>query len=222
VQGRIITFEGIDGAGKSTQAQILYNYLKNYFDNVILLREPGGTKLGDMVRDILLRENQIEPACSTETFDISITAEFLLFAAARAELVRQVVAPALQEGAVILLDRFIDSSIAYQGYGRGLAIDFIDKVNRAVINGIEPDLTLLFDIAPQAASSRLQRRADRIEAEGLIFLETVRQGYLKIAAAEPQRIRLIDAALEPQTVSSMMFEAVKPLLINFNRIATYV
>ncbi len=204
----LITFEGIDGSGKSTQAQLLYLHFKHLSYKVELFREPGGTKLGDLIRSLLLNGKK----STLEYVDFGEMAEFLLFSAARAELVRQVIEPALKGDTLVLIDRFTDSSIAYQGYGRGMDINFITSVNQIVTNSLKPDLTILFDIPSKDALSRLNRDADRMEASGLPFLEKVREGYLEIARLEPMRFRIIDASLDIQTIHHKVIEAVKPLI----------
>lgn len=229
MRGKLVTFEGIDGSGKSTQAQILRDKLTAEGREVRLLREPGGTELGDLVRSILLREDLPDKGAmpgednslrlarsmagwSSSLSDIGRVAEFLLFSAARAELVRQVLEPLLQRDAVVILDRFTDSSVAYQGYGRGVDRVFIDSVNNKATGGLKPDLTLLLDIDPTLATVRIKRGLDRMEVEGTPFLERVREGYLKLAAAEPGRIRLINGTQSVEVVSGQIENAVRGLL----------
>jgi dTMP kinase len=185
--GLFITFEGIDGSGKSTQARHLIKYLEDQGISVLALREPGGTAIGESIRQILLAKSN--SAMSMET-------ELLLFAAARAQLVRQVIIPALADGQWVVCDRFYDSTTAYQGYGRGLDLDMIRSLNQIATGGCRPDRTFLFDISVEAAVGRLSGRtgkADRLDGEDRDFMERTRQGYLALAAAEPARFVLINA-----------------------------
>lgn len=180
-----ITFEGIDGSGKSTQLELLAESLRNSGKKVLITREPGGTVLAENLRKVLLHSN------------VSAPAELLLFGAARAQHVAEVIRPALQQGTIVLSDRFADSSVAYQGGGLKLPSDFIDAMNQFACVGLQPDLTFLLDIDPLAGSKRQQlnhQKADTIESRGLAFLECVRQAYLQIATRDPQRIFVINAA----------------------------
>jgi dTMP kinase len=194
-----ITFEGIEGSGKSTQIALLAHYLTASGIRNVLTREPGGTSIGDQVRKILLdpANRSLDPA-----------AELLLYAASRAQHLREIILPALADGATVLCDRFSDATLAYQGYGRGLDIEMIRSLDRIVTEGKRPDLTLLFDIeaAPGLARARgrnnsrgLEKEA-RFENEELAFHERVRRGYLTLAAREPDRIRVVDASGPPEAV----------------------
>ncbi|GAW91614.1 dTMP kinase [Calderihabitans maritimus] len=176
-----ITVEGLDGAGKSTQAQILAQNLEKRGYQVVLAREPGGTKISEAIRNLLLDPRQETMASSTEV---------LLYAAARAQLVEEVVYPALQRGQVVICDRFVDSSIAYQGYGRGISLDFIITVNHHATRGLVPDLTIYLDIDPAAGLERVRQagKTDRIEGETETFYRRVRQGYLALLEQNPKRI----------------------------------
>jgi dTMP kinase len=180
-----ITFEGIDGSGKSTQLQLLAETLRQNGLKVLLTREPGGTALAENLRKVLLESN------------VSAPAELLLFGAARAQHVAEVIRPALQESTFVLSDRFADSSLAYQGGGLGISREFIESMNQFACDGLQPDLTFLLDIDPLAGNKRQQlnhQKADAIEARGLGFLERVRQAYLQIALNDPERIITINAA----------------------------
>lgn len=174
--GMFVTFEGIDGSGKTTQLQALKNTLINAGRDVLLVREPGGTFIGEKIRSVLL---------DTANTGMSRETEILLYEAARSQIVREVIRPALLDGKIVICDRFYDSSVAYQGYGRGLDLDDVSFLNRFATGGLEPDLTFLLDIPAADARARMHGReevADRLEIEGHDFMETVRQGYLDLAA----------------------------------------
>jgi len=186
-----ITFEGIDGSGKSTQLELLAKDLQQKGKKVLLTREPGGTSLAEGLRQILL-ETSVAPAT-----------ELLLFGAARAQHVAEVIQPALAEGAIVLCDRFTDSTLAYQGGGLGLSTDFIQTMNSFACREVSPDLTLLFDIDPLGGLKRQQlnrQKPDAIESRGLKFLERVRQAYLNIAHSNSERIVIINAARDTYAV----------------------
>jgi dTMP kinase len=192
--GKLITFEGIDGCGKTTQAGRALEHLKGRNVDCQLLREPGGTPVGEAIRKVLL-------ASAEEGLAMDGYTEYLLFAASRAELCRNVVKPSLESGCTVLLDRFGDSSTAYQGYGRGVDIDFIVRTNLQASGGLKPDLSILFDINPATAMARLGSRHDRIEGRGLDFFDRVSEGFLAIARAEPERFRVVDATKSIEAVS---------------------
>lgn len=199
-RGRFITFEGIDGCGKSTQIQRLARQLELDGRKVLAAREPGGTALGESVRRILRRSGE----------EISAEAEMFLFAACRAQLVRNVINPALENGVWVVLDRYLDSSLSYQGYGRALGVDLVRRINEPAVAGVRPDLTILLDLPFAVAKKRRGwRRADRIEREQQEFHERVRQGYLAIAAQEPQRWRIFDATLERGELFQLIWAELK-------------
>lgn len=199
--GKLITFEGIDGSGKSTQAQKALEFLKERGEKCKLLREPGGTPVGEAIRKILL-------APAESGISINRYAEFLLFAASRAELCRWVVKPLLKQGFTVLLDRFGDSSLAYQGYGHGVDLDFIRHTNEVATDGMKPDLSILFDIEVETAFARLESGNDRIENEGINFFKRVREGFLKIAEQESETYVVIDAAQDIEMVEEAMIKAI--------------
>jgi dTMP kinase len=196
MKGLFITFEGIEGSGKSTQIVMLANYLKSHGNRVVLTREPGGTPIGDQIRKILL-----DPANKV----LDPAAELLLYAASRAQHLSGVIMPALADGSIVLCDRFSDATLAYQGYGRGLDRKMIQELDRIVTAGMRPDLTLLLDIDPAAGLARARGRNSsrgldaeaRFENEETAFHERVRQGYLALADREPERIRVVDASAAP-------------------------
>lgn len=201
MKGTFITFEGIEGSGKSTQIALLANYLTATGVRHVLTREPGGTEIGDQIRKILL-----DPVNRS----LDAAAELLLYAASRAQHLREVILPALADGALVLCDRFSDATLAYQGYGRRLDRDLIQSLDRIVTNGMRPDLTLLFDIDAASGIARARGRNNirgleaeaRFENEEIAFHERVRQGYLSLVAQEPGRIRVVDASLPPEVIQA--------------------
>ena len=183
--GWFISFEGVEGAGKTTQLDLLQRELKARGHEVVATREPGGTAVGERVRAILL-----DPVAA----DLEPRAEALLFAAARAQLVEQVIRPALDRGAVVLCDRFLDSSLAYQGIARGLGRDQVGRVNRWATAGILPQLVVLLDLDPAAGLARAAGQRDRIEGQDLDFHLAVAQAFRALAAEQPDRFLVVDAA----------------------------
>jgi dTMP kinase len=203
MRGRLITIEGIDGAGKTTLATALQAALEQ--DRPVrLLREPGGVELSERIRDLVK-----DPALRCDP-----RAEALLYAAARAQLVDERLEPWLAEGAWVLLDRFVDSSLAYQGAGRGLGIDAVAQLNAFATGGLTPDRTLLLRLDPAAARARLHGRddaPDRLELERDDFFATIAAAYDELAAREPQRIRVLDARQPPQALLAAALEALSDL-----------
>ncbi len=201
-RGRFITFEGGEGCGKSTQVKRLAAALEAKGVKVLLTREPGGTRLAEMIRTLLKDEAEDPPVDR---------AELLLFLAARAQLVRNVIRPALDAGTWVLSDRFSDSTIAYQGYGRGLPVDFVKAANDFACEGLAPDLTLLLDVEPSVAAQRMRGReaatntsADRIERAGSGFHARLRRGFLELAAADAPRFSVVDASKSPDEVAGVV------------------
>lgn len=181
-RGRFITLEGIDGAGKSTHLAAIANFLRERGKDVVVTREPGGTPLGESLRALLLSQ------------PMNVETETLLMFAARREHIAKVIAPALAAGRWVLSDRFTDATYAYQGAGRGMPADKIAALERWVQEGLQPDLTLVFDVPVEIARQRLaQSPADRFEREGAGFFERIRAGYLKRAAADSPRVRVINS-----------------------------
>jgi len=199
-RGYFVTLEGIEGSGKSTQAHLLVERLREHGAAVVALREPGGTPIGEGIRGILLdRDHEM----------MTPEAEALLYAAARAQLVQEQLAPALAKGEVVVCDRFVDSSVAYQCFGRGLAREFVHEINHWATRATTPDLTVLLDVTVEVGLARATRTAcDRIEAEGLEFHERVRQGYLAVARDEPDRVVVIDASGPPDAVADRVHSVV--------------
>ena len=209
--GVFITFEGIEGSGKSTQISRLLQHLANSGRPVTLTREPGGTSIGDQIRSILL-----DPA--NRMLDPS--AELLLYAASRAQHLRDVILPALGAGRIVLCDRFSDATLAYQGYGRGLSIATIRELDRIVTAGLRPRLTVLLDLAAETGVLRARGRNTsqglggeaRFENEDLTFHDRVRNGYLELARQEPERIRVVNAARTPEEIQDDIRKIVDDVL----------
>jgi len=204
-KGKLVTFEGIDGSGKSTQILKAYNHIRGRGVECRLFREPGGTALGESIRSILL--SAAEDGLSMDGYT-----EFLLFAAARSELSHTIIKPLLESGCTVLLDRFADSSTAYQGYGRGVDLDFILRTNGIATGGISPDLTILFDIDPETALTRPGNFDDRIEKQGLDFFRRVRSGFLTLAKSEPGRFKVVDASRNIETIAREVYRCIDELL----------
>ncbi len=195
-RGVFITFEGIEGTGKTTQMARTEKALEIRGVHVMCTREPGGTRIGERIREVLL---------AREHGDMAPVAELFLYEACRAQLVRESLREQLRRGGVVLCDRFADATVAYQGFGRGLDLSLIETLNHAAMDGIEPDLTLLLDCPVEEGLARVSRRLgngtegnhgsgmDRLESETRSFHERVRQGYLKIASSNPHRVRVVDA-----------------------------
>jgi len=203
--GRLITIEGVDGAGKSTLATGLIKALALDGIEAQLLREPGGVPTSEAVRSLVK-----DPALT-----VGARAEALLYAAARAQLVEEALLPALERGQWVLLDRFVDSSLAYQGAGRGLGVDEVRELNLFATGGLTPDRTLLLTLDPASARARADARGqapDRLEREGDEFFARIRDAYLELAAAEPERIRVLDASLAPAIVVAQAVAALADLL----------
>ena len=207
-RGLFITFEGLDGSGKSTQMEMLASGLEGLGYVVVVTREPGGTPLGEAVRDILLDPLQ---------HGLSARAEALLYAAARAHLVERVIKPALDEGLVVLCDRYIDSSLAYQGYGRGLGADSIITINAWGTDCLFPDLTLFLDLDDSVRSTRLAAVPDRLEAEDDAFHRRVAEGYRALLTDHRHRIRRVDASGAPEEVQERVRAVVNEELGLFSR-----
>ncbi|SNC73757.1 thymidylate kinase [Kytococcus aerolatus] len=203
MRGVFIALEGGDGAGKSTQLRLLREHLERVAPGreVLLTREPGGTPLGVEIRQLLLHGGEVAPR-----------AEALLFAADRAHHVATLVRPALERGAVVLTDRFMDSSIAYQGAGRSLAADEVDRLSRWATEGLLPDLTVLLDLDPALAAGRRGGEADRMESESTVFHTRVREHFLALAAREPERYLVVDAARPAAEIAAEVSRAVDALL----------
>lgn len=202
-RGVFITFEGGEGCGKSTQLRVLARRLEAADVSVRALREPGGTVVGEAVRGLLL---------DPDNTGLDAFAELLLYEASRAQLVAEVIEPALESGEVVLCDRFADSSTAYQGHARGLPLAEVAALNDIATGGLFPDRTVLLDVEPALGVRRATSQgADRLEGEDLAFHERVREGFLAIAAEEPDRVRIVDASGDVDTVAARVFAALADL-----------
>jgi len=193
-----VTFEGLDGSGKSTQAELLRVRLQADGVEVVSTREPGGTELGEGVRNLVLHGGDVGP-----------WAEALLYVAARAQLVDDVIRPALERGAAVICDRYVDSSVAYQGIGRQLGLDRILDLNLAAVRGLLPDRTFLLELDPDEVASRIQRHYDRLEREGDDFRRRAADGYRRLAARFPERIVVLDAARPANDIAEEVYGALR-------------
>jgi dTMP kinase len=201
--GLFITFEGGEGCGKSTQSRLLLKKLEQRNIPVVLTHEPGGTALGTELRRALKRKLGSSISPQTELF---------LVAASRAQLVAELIRPALEEGKVVICDRFTHSTMVYQGYGRGLDFTAIQMVNNMATQNLNPDLIILLDISPEQGLARKRSLKDRFELEDLSFHQRVWEGYLKMAAAEPDRWLVIDASLPKRKIAESIWDRVSQLL----------
>lgn len=202
--GRFITFEGIEGCGKSTQVELARNWFQRQHREVVVVREPGGTAIGDKIREILL---------DPESKEMVPRAEALLYSASRAQLISQVIEPALDAGQTVLCDRYIDSSLAYQVFARGLDFQTVMSINEWATDGLMPDLTFLFRISAELGLGRaVGRQADRLEQEGLHFHRMVEAGYEDLAVKYADRFVLIDGRDPIEHIHKQVVEAVRILL----------
>lgn len=209
-KGIFISFEGIEGSGKTKQSRLLYEYLRKSGYKVILTGEPGGTQIGLKIRDLLL---------SVENRKMTPVSELLLYNASRAQHIKEVILPALKKGFIVITDRFIDSTKAYQGYGRGIDLKLIEFLEKIVTEDIRPDLTLLLDLDVKIGLKRNRgiNKTDRLELEDVKFHKRVREGYLKIAAKELERIKLIDATDSIEEIHLKIIDIVTDVVITNNQ-----
>lgn len=202
--GLFITFEGCEGCGKSTQAKLLFDWLKSSNMPALMTQEPGGTPLGEKIRDILITRSH---------FDISPATELLLFSACRFQLVADVIKPALESGKVVICDRFTDSTIVYQGYGRGLDLKSIECVNQMATSGLRPDITVLLDTEPGLGLGRKHNSSeDRFEAEDIAFHIKIREGYLELARNAPDRWLVVESAQSIERIKRIIQDQITPML----------
>ncbi|MEY4814105.1 MAG: hypothetical protein RLZZ162_1178 [Verrucomicrobiota bacterium] len=206
--GKLISFEGSEGSGKSTQIARLAAHFQKTQREVLTTREPGGTEIGEQIRNIIVHNSKGDEMCA-ET-------ELLLFTAARAQLVREVIAPAIMRGAIVLSDRFLDSSTVYQGIGRNLAADPVARINRFAVGNVMPDLTVVIDVPTEVSLARLKQRAsdlpDRMERENLDFYTKVREGYLVLAQGMPERFLVVDGTKSAESIEKKIWTEVQARL----------
>lgn len=195
-KGLFITLEGADGCGKTTQLNLLKEYLTSRGYEIVVTREPGGKGLGEKLREILLNyDGEVSDRC-----------EAFLYLADRAQNIDTIIKPAINSGKIVLCDRHTDSSVAYQGYGREQNIDNINMLNELAVNGVHPDLTIVFDIDTETSMARVGAEKDRLESAGIEFHKRVRNGYLEIAKKNQQRIKVVDAS---QTIEDVQRDVIK-------------
>ena len=199
--GLFITFEGADGCGKTTQIELLNSHLTQKGYKTLLTREPGAKGLGVKLREILLNyDGEVSPNC-----------ESFLFLADRAQHIDCIIKPAVEAGEIVLCDRHIDSTVAYQGYGRGLDIERINYLNNIATSGIKPDLTIVFDVDIETSMQRVGKEKDRMESAGMEFFNRVRQGYLEIAKKEPNRVKVVSSSDTIENIHKKVLELVEKL-----------
>lgn len=203
MKGKFITFEGSEGSGKSTQIELTCKYLKANKKNILFVREPGGVRISEKIRDLLL---------DVKSENMGDECETLLYMAARAQLVKEVIVPALKEGKIVLCDRFLDSTIAYQGYGNGVDLATIKKIGQFATQSIKPDLTIIFDIDTAKGLSRTNSVKDRIEQRALSYHKRVRKGYLELAKKESKRIKLIEVNKSIEEIQEIVKHHIDKLL----------
>lgn len=195
-KGLFITLEGADGCGKTTQLNLLKEYLTSKGYEIVVTREPGGKGLGEKLREILLNyDGEVSDRC-----------EAFLYLADRAQNIDTIIKPAINSGKIVLCDRHTDSSVAYQGYGREQNIDNINMLNELAVNGVHPDLTIVFEIDTETSMARVGAEKDRLESAGIEFHKRVRNGYIEIAKKNPQRIKVVDAS---QTIEDVQRDVIK-------------
>ncbi len=199
--GLFITFEGVDGCGKTTQINLLKNYFEEHGRTVLLTREPGAKGLGVKLREILLNyDGEVSPNC-----------ESFLFLADRAQHIDTIIKPAVERGEIVLCDRHTDSTVAYQGYGRGVDLDRINLLNNIATSGMKPDLTLIFDIDTDTSMARVGKEKDRMESAGIEFFKKVRNGYLEIAKNEPERVKLLNGSNSIEEIHKQVLDIIKSI-----------
>lgn len=200
-----ITFEGIEGSGKSVQVGLLASKLREQGFDIVVTREPGGTRIGEEIRAI---------THNPENVDLTAAAEAYLMAASRAQHVREIIRPALNEGKIVISDRYLDSSLAYQGYGRGLGVKEILNLNKLAIEDIRPDITILLDLPPKIGFERRNntKKIDRLDLQQQDFYERVRRGYLKLAKKEKERFVIIDANKTIEEIRKLVWQKVSSLI----------
>lgn len=201
-KGLFITFEGCDGCGKTTQLELLAKFLEEKGYDVIVTREPGAKGLGTKLREILLNYDG----------EVSSNCESFLFLADRAQHIDTLVKPAIENGKIVLCDRHIDSTVAYQGYGRGINLEQINYLNNLATSGLKPDLTLLFDVDTETSMQRVGKNKDRMESAGIEFQEKVRHGYLELAKEESKRIKVFNSKKTIEQLHQEVLNTIAPLI----------
>lgn len=206
--GKLISFEGSEGSGKSTQIARLAAHLQKLQRDVVTVREPGGTEIGEQIRNIIVHNSKGEEMCA-ET-------ELLLFAAARAQLVREIIAPALLKNTIVLSDRYLDSSTVYQGVARNLSMDPVNQINHFAVGNVMPDVTVVIDVPTEVSLTRIRQRAsdlpDRMERENIDFYTKVREGYLVLAKGLPERFIVVDGTQNVDVIEKKIWAAIKDRL----------
>ena len=203
--GKFITFEGIDGSGKTTQINLLEEKLSQQGISTLILREPGGTKLSEKIREILL---------DRENINLSPSVESLLFVASRTQLIAEKIKPSLERNQFVICDRYSDSTVAYQGYGRGLNVEYLEELNKFATDSIQPDITIILDVDPEKAAIRMASDVpDRLESTGTHFFLRVREGYYEIARRYPQRCVIIDGSQSESEVFELVLKEVNNKLL---------
>ena len=197
-QGLFITFEGADGSGKTTQLNKVKEYLTENGYDVVVTREPGALEIGQKIRNILLHHDGI----------VADRCEMFLFLADRAQHVETLIKPAIEKGKIVLCDRHTDSTVAYQGYGRGLDLEQIHRLNRIATSGLKPDLTIVLDVDVETSQKRVGTEKDRMESAGIEFFERVRKGFLEIAKQEPERVKVVDSTQSIEEIHRQILELV--------------
>ena len=207
MRGNFISFEGIEGTGKSTQARLLYQYLLDKGYEAVITEEPGGTPISLRIREVLL---------SVDHKNMAPLTELLLYNAARTQHIREVILPATDKGTIVITDRFTDSTYAYQGYGRGIDLKLLDDIDRMATGRLRPDLTILLDLDVETGLKRNRgiNKTDRLELEDIEFHQRVRNGYLELASKEPERIKTVDASGNIEEIQNRVVRIVTDFLSN--------
>ncbi len=204
MRGKFITFEGSEGCGKSTQSKLLHRYLKANGHDVVYLREPGGTKISEKIRKILL---------DARNTGMDVQCEMLLYMASRAQIVTEIIRPSLKQGKIVICDRFLDSTLAYQGYGLGMDKTLIRSIGYFATGGLKPDLTIFLDLPVEKGLNVRKRAKDRIEQRSIDYHKRVRRGYLMLAKIEPKRIKIVKVAKEKAATQENIRSIIKKYAI---------
>jgi len=207
--GKLISFEGSEGSGKTSQIARLAQRLQRIRRDVVTVREPGGTEIGEQIRNIIVHNSRGD--------EMTPETELLLFAASRAQLVREVIVPALQRGAIVLSDRYLDSSTVYQGIGRNLAASPVSQINRFAVGSVMPELTIVIDVPTKVGLARIRQRAsdlpNRMERENIDFYDKIRSGYLLLAKGMPKRFVVVDGRKDEAAIERIIWKAVRSRIV---------